>query len=318
MNKVFIDGHVGTTGLLIRERLEQRDDIELLRISDADRKVVDVKKAVMDEADVVILCLPDDAARESATLGGTSTRFIDASSAHRTDPSWVYGLPELNSGQRDLIVSTERVSNPGCWATAFILPVAPLIDNGLLPETTHLSVNGVSGYSGGGRGLIERYESQQKEQPQDLWHSRPYALGLSHKHLPEMVRYSGLASEPLFQPSVGHYHQGMLVSVPLFAEQFAKTVSTDDVFQCLADRYDAETCITVHAPNDEKALDQGFMDPQSNNGTNHLDIYVFGKQSQILLISVLDNLGKGASGAAVQNLNLMLGMPELAGLETNG
>lgn len=136
MNKVFIDGHVGTTGLLIRERLEQRDDIELLRISDADRKVADVKKAVMDEADVVILCLPDDAARESATLGGTSTRFIDASSAHRTDPSWVYGLPELNSGQRDLIVSTERVSNPGCWATAFILPVAPLIDNGRFQENT--------------------------------------------------------------------------------------------------------------------------------------------------------------------------------------
>ena len=316
MNKVFIDGHAGTTGLLIRERLEQRDDIELLGITDADRKVAKVKQAVMHEADAVILCLPDDAARESVALEGINTRFIDASSAHRTNPAWVYGLPELNGKQSEAIISADRVSNPGCWATAFVLPVAPLIDNGLLPSTSHLSVNGVSGYSGGGRSLIERYETQRSEQPQQLWHSRPYSLGLTHKHLPEMVKYSGLTTEPLFQPSVGHYHQGMLVSIPLFAELFTNEVSTDKVFQCIADQYDSEPCITVHPPNDEEALDQGFMDPQSNNGTNRLDIYIFGKHSQILLISVLDNLGKGASGAAVQNLNLMLGMPELAGLET--
>ena len=315
MYKVFIDGHIGTTGLLIQSRLEKRNDIELLTVADVDRKTAGVKREIMSIADVVILCLPDDAARDSFKNGADNTRFIDASSAHRVDPRWVYGLPELKHGQRRAISNAHRVTNPGCWATGFITLIAPLISEGILSKESRLTSNGVSGYSGGGKSLIDRYETRQLSHPAGLWYSRPYSLGLTHKHIPEMVFYSELNIEPIFQPSVGHYHQGMLVSIPLFSEQLNKhSRSMDDIHRCLNQRYQGESCVTVHHPNDETSLDRGFIDPQKNNKTNKLDIYIFGRIDQILLISVLDNLGKGASGAAVQNLNLMLGLPELSGL----
>lgn len=314
MHKVFIDGHNGTTGLKIHQQLQTRDDIELLEISDADRKDPEVKQDLIGSADLVILCLPDAAAKQSVDFGSNSTRFIDASTAHRVDPKWTYGLPELNASQRDDISKSKYISNPGCWATGFLLPISPLIDSGMLSETSRLSVNGVSGYSGGGRGMIEQYEKQQHEHQNELWYTRPYALGLSHKHLPEMKKFAGLEDEPLFQPSVGHYHQGMLVSIPIFTDQFENRENINDVYDCLQARFAEEACVNVHKPNDQNTLQDGFLDPQSNNHTNRLDIFLFGHERQILLISVLDNLGKGASGAAVQNMNLMLGMPELTGL----
>jgi N-acetyl-gamma-glutamyl-phosphate reductase len=314
MHKVFIDGHNGTTGLKIHQRLQTRNDIELLEISGADRKVAEIKQEVIGNADLVILCLPDDAARQSVNFGSNSTRFIDASTAHRVDAKWTYGLPELNASQRDSISTSKYISNPGCWATGFLLPISPLIEAGLLPETSQLTANGVSGYSGGGRSMIEQYEKQKSEHQDDLWFTRPYALGLTHKHLPEMTKFAKLENEPLFQPSVGHYHQGMLVSIPVFTDQFESTVSINDIYDCLQERFSQEACVNIHKPNDQDALQDGFLDPQLNNHTNRLDIFLFGHERQILLISVLDNLGKGASGAAVQNLNLMLGMPELTGL----
>lgn len=314
MHKVFIDGHNGTTGLKIHRRLQTRNDIELLDISDADRKVAEIKQEVIGNADLVILCLPDDAARQSVNFKSNSTRFIDASTAHRVDAKWTYGLPELNASQRDSISTSKYISNPGCWATGFLLPISPLIEAGLLPETSQLTANGVSGYSGGGRSMIEQYEKQTSEHQDDLWFTRPYALGLTHKHLPEMTKFAKLENEPLFQPSVGHYHQGMLVSIPVFTDQFESTVTINNIYDCLQERFSQEACVNIHKPNDQDALQDGFLDPQLNNHTNRLDIFVFGHERQILLISVLDNLGKGASGAAVQNLNLMLGMPELTGL----
>lgn len=184
----------------------------------------------------------------------------------------------------------------------------------MLPETSRLTANGVSGYSGGGRSMIEQYEKQKNEHQDDLWFTRPYALELTHKHLPEMKKFSNLDNEPLFQPSVGHYHQGMLVSIPVFSDQFEGTVNINDIYDCLQARFSEEACVNIHKPNDQDALQDGFLDPQSNNHTNRLDIFLFGHERQILLISVLDNLGKGASGAAVQNMNLMLGMPEFTGL----
>ncbi|MDA0787928.1 MAG: N-acetyl-gamma-glutamyl-phosphate reductase [Proteobacteria bacterium] len=316
MYQIFIDGHVGTTGLEIHQRLGTRDDIELIAISDRDRKDPDAKRAAMAQADVVILCLPDPAARASAQFAGEQTRIIDASTAHRVDPDWTYGLPELSASQRADIAGACKVSNPGCWATGFIAPLAPLVRSGLLPRQTPVTVNGVSGYSGGGRELIGRYEArtQQSDGADELWHSRPYALGLTHKHLPEMTRYSGLARAPLFTPSVGHYHQGMLVSIPLHASWFDRKLTPADVHDVLAQRYGPEPFVRVHEPNDEGALDQGFLDPQGNNHTNFLDLFVFGHDQNILLISMLDNLGKGAAGAAIQNLNIMLGAPESTGL----
>ena len=310
MHNVFIDGHVGTTGLLIHQRLNKRGDIKLLDISDADRKDSRRKKQVMSDADLVILCLPDDAATESLALA-PDARFIDASTAHRTNRAWVYGLPEMHNGHRDVISSAQYVSNPGCWATGFLLPVVPLIEAKLLSTATQLVTNGVSGYSGGGRAMIERYQQQATKQPDKLWHSRPYALSLEHKHLPEMQYYARLEQTPIFQPSVGHYHQGMLLSTALFLD--SKT-PPEAIHDCLLSRYEDEPCITVHEPNSDSNLDAGFLDPEMNNGTNQLDIFLFGHHSQILLISVLDNLGKGASGAAIQNMNLMLGISELEGL----
>jgi N-acetyl-gamma-glutamyl-phosphate reductase len=331
MYKIFIDGHAGTTGLQIHQRLQGRSDIELLHISDADRKNADAKKQIIETADVVILCLPDQAAIESVQLARSAAtsnnmpnkisnqisktvRFIDASTAHRTHPDWVYGLPEMNPEQRSKIASARLVSNPGCYPTGFLLPVMPLVERGLLNSSALITISALSGYSGGGRSMMEKYQQKAGEDPAELWHARPYALHLAHKHIPEMKHFARLDHSPLFLPSVGHFAQGMLVSAGLFRGFFNDTPGPQEIFDIIASAYENEACINVYGPNDESQLVDGFLDPQANNETNSLDIFIFGNDEQILLISRLDNLGKGAAGAAVQNLNLMLGTAELEGL----
>jgi N-acetyl-gamma-glutamyl-phosphate reductase len=315
MHKIFIDGQSGTTGLQIHERLQRRSDICLLEIAEEDRKKPTVKRELINEAALVILCLPDDAAKQTVLLGADSNaRMLDASTAHRTDPDWVYGLPELDTLQREKISNAKYVSNPGCYPTGFLLAIAPLVKSGLLASDAQLSISAVSGYSGGGHKMIDRYETRQKAQPDAPWSSRPYSLKFGHKHVTEMQHFAALTRAPLFMPSVGHYRQGMLVSTPLAKEYFTKATSLDLIYECLQDRYENEPCIHVHKPNSEQALVDGFLDPQGNNESNRNDIYIFGNSDQMLLVSQLDNLGKGAAGAAIQNLNLMLGISELSGL----
>ena len=315
MHRVFIDGQAGTTGLQIHERLLVRPDIELLEIDPAERKTPSAKQAIIDAADVVILCLPDEAALEMVAKNShNGVRFIDASTAHRTNPDWVYGFPELTANQRRQIASATLVANPGCYPTGFLAAVRPLVDNNLLNQKSLLTVSAISGYSGGGSKLIERYEARSAMHPEQLWHARPYALGLKHKHIPEMQALASLANEPIFLPVVGHFHQGMLVSFPIHQEQLTRQTSPEAVHALLSERYANEPCINVLPLNADDALDQGFLDPEGANGTNRIDLLVYGHQKQMVLIARLDNLGKGAVGAAVQNLNLMLRANELEGL----
>ncbi len=316
MKKVFIDGQSGTTGLKIHQHLTDRSDICLLQIDKAERKNAAAKEALLADADVTVLCLPDDAARETAALAANhNTRLLDASTAHRTDPAWVYGLPELDKAQRGHITEARYVSNPGCWPTGFLLLVRPLVNAGLLAPDSLLTVNGVSGYSGGGRQMIEDYQTREAEQADKLWSSRPYGFALNHKHLPEMQQLAGLTNKPIFTPNVGHFYQGMLVHVPLFQQQLSSIQKPEAVAELWRSAYQHEACIRVHAANSDAELEAGFLDPQGNNLTNRVDLFVFGHEEQLLLTARLDNLGKGASGAAVQNLNLMLGFDELAGLK---
>lgn len=316
MHTVFIDGQAGTTGLQIEKRLQNRSDLELVTIDAEKRKDPIAKKQVMNEVDLVILCLPDQAAKEAvALIENKKTKVIDSSTAFRVHPDWTYGLPEFHPNHRNLIAESRLVTNCGCWASGFLLSIAPLVADRLLPTDTALTVNGVSGYSGGGKSLIKKYEARRASHPQALWHSRPYSLRLSHKHIPEMQHYAQLRKPPLFSPSVGHFYQGMLVSTPLFKEQLAYSSDVTNVHDTIVEYYRDEPCVRVHPLNDESALEDGYLNPETNNGTNRADIFLFGHEAQMLLITRLDNLGKGAAGAAVQNLNLMLGADELTGLE---
>lgn len=309
MPRVFIDGQAGTTGLEIAARLAGRRDVELLRVDEHRRRDDEARRDRMRRADIVVLCLPDDAARAAVELA-PEARFLDASSAHRTAPDWVYGLPELASGQRRKIAAAARVSNPGCYPTGFILAVRPLIEAGLLDPATPLRVNAVSGYSGGGKSLIARYRTRDAE----AMRARPYALALEHKHVPEMRMHALTDAPPLFVPTVGHFYRGMLVQVPLFARELGGA-GADDVAAVLRRRYAAEPFVRVaDFPVPADALDEGFLSPTARNGGNDIDLLVFGHDEQVLLVARLDNLGKGASGAAVQNLNLMLGLSETEGL----
>ena len=315
MTSVFIDGQAGTTGLQIRERLAARQDVSLLEIPEESRKDAEVRRRYLNEADAVILCLPDNAAREAIDLvSSNQVRVLDASTAHRVADGWVYGLPELDALQRERIRDAAWVSNPGCYPTGFVLLARPLVDARIVPRGARMSCHAVSGYSGGGRRLIERYEARGTEHPESLWNVRPYALGLAHKHLPEMAHYSGIDRIPVFSPMVGHFAQGMLTMIPLHVDTLEEGATVETVHACLAARYRNEPCVNVLPPGDEDALDTGFLDPLAANGTNRIDLFVYGHETQILLVARLDNLGKGASGAAVQNLNIMIGAEELSGL----
>ncbi len=309
-HKVFVDGQEGTTGLQINEYLARRTDVELLRIDPEKRKDVAERKRLINASDVTFLCLPDDAAREAVALvDNPNTCIIDASTAHRVDPAWVFGLPELDKGQRARIRASKRIANPGCHATAFILALHPLVVDGLLPAGTQIAANSITGYSGGGKKMIESYRS-----PQRIDAPRPYALGLTHKHLPEMCAYTGLSAAPIFQPIVGPFYKGLAVTAYLHPQQLSRSVSPDDLRQILADYYDGEAFIRVTPVDLEANTDGGFFNVEANNDTNRVDLFVFGNAERMLLIARLDNLGKGASGAAVQSMNVHLGLEESLGL----
>lgn len=309
--KVFIDGEAGTTGLQIYQRLAVRDDLELVRIDPAKRKDAAERARLLNGVDLAILCLPDEAARESVSwVTNPRVKILDASTAHRTAADWVYGFAELEPEARDRIRQAHRVSNPGCYPTGFLALVRPLVSTGLLPSHWPVTVNAVSGYSGGGRSMIEAYEAN--PHPYGI-----YGLSLDHKHRAEMQYYAKLDQAPLFVPGVAQVAQGMVVQVPLaYSPKLHPTPpSTEQIHATLAHYYANEPWIQVHAPGDLDALREGkFLDIEGANGTNRVDLFVYGATQMILLVARLDNLGKGASGAAVQNLNLMLGLPENAGL----
>ena len=311
--KVFIDGQAGTTGLEISERLRDRPDIELLSVAEAERKDPKARARLFDQADIAVLCLPDDAAREAVALAEGRCRLLDASTAHRTADGWTYGLPELAPDQARAIAGADRVSNPGCYPQGFILCVRPLIEAGLLSPQANLALHAVSGYSGGGRKMIEAYEAADAAQ-WDRWGTRPYALGLRHKHLPEMQRYSGLAAPPLFSPTVGTFRKGMVTLVPLFEAQLEGDATAADAADILARAYQEAPFVDVSPCGDCGSLEGGYLSPGGCNDTNRMEISLFGNEGQILLAARYDNLGKGAAGAAVQNLNLMLGCEETRGL----
>ncbi len=313
MTKVFIDGEAGTTGLQIAERVRTRKDLTLLRIDERARKDSAARARLLEQADVAILCLPDDAAREAVALAGDGCRILDASSAYRVDSDWVYGLPELDAGARERIASAARVSNPGCYPQGFILLTRPLIESGTLPKDLPLRIHAISGYSGGGRSLIETYRGFDAE-TRERCSTRPYALGLAHKHVPEMHRYSGCTQPPLFAPIVGDFYQGMLVQVPLFTSELTGGPRPEEVQALLAERYRDEPFIDVLPAGAAKAVEAGFLSPTACNQSNRIELMVFGHDRQLLLVARYDNLGKGASGAAVQNLNLMIGVDETTGL----
>ena len=303
--KIFIDGEAGTTGLQIRQKLKARAGIELLSLPEGERKDPRAKAAVMAEADIVVLCLPDEAARESIaladSLGGQAPRVLDASTAHRTADGWTYGFPELAKGQAAAIAKAKRVANPGCYTTGAIALLRPLIDHGLIDENQPLSIHAVSGYTGGGKAMIASYK--RGEAPA----FEAYGLGLEHKHVPEIAFYSRLKRRPIFAPSVGNFAQGMLVFVPLFLDELPRKPRGADLEAALEAHYAGSTYVRV-----VPALASGRMEPQSLNGTNNLELQVFANEARrhAMLAAKLDNLGKGASGAALQNLALMLGQAD--------
>jgi N-acetyl-gamma-glutamyl-phosphate reductase len=317
--KVFIDGEHGTTGLEIRDRLAQRTDLEVLSLPRERAKDEAAKREIVNAADCVILCLPDEAAKATVALldgaGNTRTRVIDASTAHRTAPGWVYGFAEMTRTQRAAIAASTRVSNPGCYPTGFIALVRPLRERGLLPADHPATVHAVSGYSGGGKKMIESFERPQAgvASPQAFG---AYGLGMNHKHLGEMQQHGLLAAKPIFAPSVGRFHRGMLVSVPLHLSR-RPGLNAATLHAAYVEHFAGERFVSVRPLNDTAALREGaFLEPEDLNGSNRLEVFVFANdaQGQALLVARLDNLGKGASGAAVQNMNLMLGLPESAGL----
>lgn len=305
---IFIDGEAGTTGLEIRERLEARADLELLLLGNR-RRDVEARREALNAADLVVLCLPDDAAKEAvAMVENPEVRVIDASTAFRVDPMWAYGFPELSPERRERIMAAKRVSNPGCYPTGFLGLIAPLVRAGIVPADHPVTVNAVSGYSGGGKAMIAEFEGGAPDP------FRAYGLTLKHKHVPEMTTHAGLSRPVLFAPAVGNYRQGMLVEVPLHLAALPGSPSIEVVHGALVEAYAGARFVEVASLEETEAMTG--LTPEGLNGTNRLRLHVFGDRTggQARLVALLDNLGKGASGAAVQNLNLMLGLDEDAGL----
>jgi N-acetyl-gamma-glutamyl-phosphate reductase len=310
--RVFVDGQEGTTGLRIHEYLALRGDIEVLKIDPDKRKDPAERARLLNAADVAFLCLPDAASREAAAMvTNPHTCLIDASTAHRTAPGWVFGLPELAPGQRDALRQAKRIANPGCHASAFILLLRPLVDAGLVPADAPITATSITGYSGGGKKMIEQYQAGGDPV---LEAPRPYGLGLAHKHLPEMTAHTGLAQAPVFMPIVANFYKGLAVSVPLHPEVLPKMMDGARLHDALSERYARERSVRVMPLSDPATLENGFFDVQACNDTNRVDIFVFANERQNLLIARLDNLGKGASGAAVQAMNVHLGKEEGLGL----
>ena len=306
---IFIDGAAGTTGLEIADRLADRAEFQLITLEDDKRKDVAAKREALNDADFVILCLPDDAAKEAVAMTTSdSTRIIDASSAHRVANNWIYGFPEFRKGQHELIASAQYVSNPGCYSTGFIGLIAPLVAEGLLPDDWPYTVNAVSGYSGGGKALIERFEGSEG----DHIGFRAYGFDLCHKHLPEMQYRVGLSLAPIFSPAVIRAFRGMVVEVPLPISVMPGSGPPNELREALAAHYAGSPVVTVH----EKPAPSELLILNSQEPSDRLDLYVLGSPdgTQVRLLAMLDNLGKGASGAAVQNLNIMAGLDETSGL----
>jgi len=309
MHKVFIDGEAGTTGLEIREHLEARTDLELILLGDRRRDVA-ARREALNSADAVILCLPDDAAKEAVSMiDNPSVRVIDASTAYRVADGWTYGFAEMDAAQRAAIAASTRVSNPGCYPTGFIGLMRPLVRAGLVPASHPVTVNAVSGYSGGGKAMIAEFEAEGASTAY-----RAYGLTQKHKHVPEMTKHTGLTLPVLFAPAVGAYRQGMLVEVPLHLSALPETPSVERLHGALLEAYEGQRFVEV-ADLDETEAMTG-IEPEALNGTNRMRLHVFGDRGgeQARLVALLDNLGKGASGAAVQNLNIMLGLDEATGL----
>ena len=306
--KVFIDGGHGTTGLKIHERLDQRDDIEILRIDEAHRKDLDARIEMTKQADISILCLPDAASQELAQAAPPDVRLIDTSTAHRTNPDWVYGMPELAPGQREKIRNAARVANPGCHATGFILLVRPLVDAGILPPDYPLDAFCITGYSGGGKKMIQNHEKADRE----AYLSSPgqYGLTQKHKHLPEMVMMTGISRAPAFSPIVGDFYSGMVMTVPLHTGMLHGSPGPEEIRQVYRERYGEEKLIRVM----DKDPEDGFIHSNVMAGSDEFQVFVTGNEERVLLLSRFDNLGKGASGQAVQNMNIMLGIEETKGV----
>lgn len=307
--KIFVDGAVGTTGLRIHERLANQTDIELLTLPEAQRKDVSARLEMIAKADLTFLCLPDEASKEIVSLAPSSARICDTSTAFRTDPNWIYGFAEL-SGQFNQIKNASRVAVPGCHATGFIALIRPLIEQGILPADYPLSCHSLTGYSGGGKSMIAEYEDQNRAEKYNA--PRVYGVALKHKHLPEMQALTGSAQPPIFTPVVADYYSGMLVTVPVPLSALQAVESGEKIAVCLAKYYQDSKLIRVHPfatmPED------GMLAANGLSGKDNLEIFVYGNETQLLLVARFDNLGKGASGAAVQCMNIMLGRKETAGL----
>ncbi len=314
MKKIFVDGQHGTTGIKIFERLSKHDGVEIIEIPDEIKKETAEKEKRFGEADLVILCLPDDASKEvMETLKKVRAKVIDTSSAYRVDPGWVYGMPELEKNSREKIKNAKWVSNPGCYPTGFLLALSPLVKIGAVPRDYPVTSYAVTGYSGGGKKMISDFESYGKDRSMEIC-CRPKNLDLRHKHLPEMKKYAHLKQYPHFVPIVGNFYNGLLVFLPLIPALLSKKFHPDDIREILMERYEKEPFVKIVSKEETEVISSGFISPVELNGTNRIDIFVTGHEEQILVISRLDNLGKGASGAAVQNMNIMLGFDESMGL----
>jgi len=313
--KVYIDGSAGTTGLRIQDRLASRDDIEVTILSESHRRDPELRRAATANADLTILCLPDDAAIEAAAWASKSdTKVVDASTAHRVNDEWAFGLPEMTPDQRKKIINSRRVTNPGCYPTGVILSIRPLIENGMISNDAPITIHALSGYTGGGKNLIAKWEHEQPDLI-NLPFESPYALQTEHKHIPEMQKYTGLAYAPQFMPSVGSFPIGMRIEIPIHKILIPKGVTANNIWEVLDHHYAEEPFVKINRIEESLAYSDPAFDPRSTNGTNRCDISIVPNVlGHVMIIVQIDNLGKGASGAAVQNMNLMLGLPESAGL----